>query len=35
MLGLDDMTIAIAYVISVASTVGCVVYGVVNWNSER
>lgn len=35
MLGLQDISIATAYLLSIASVVGCVVYGVVNWNSAN
>ena len=32
MLGLDDPTISLAYVLCVLSALLCVVYGAINWN---
>ena len=35
MLGLADWGIAMAYLASVIGAAGCVLYGVVNWNSSK
>jgi hypothetical protein len=32
MLGIDDTGIWLAYVLCIASTLLCVVYGIINWN---
>ncbi len=32
MLGMGDFSIFAAYVLCVASTLACVIYGVINWN---
>lgn len=32
MLGIDDISIVSALVLSLVSMVGCIVYGIVNWN---
>jgi hypothetical protein len=32
MLGLQDNSIFIAYMLSILSTLGCIVYGIFNWN---
>lgn len=32
LLGLKDPVIFLAYLLTVLSSVGCVVYGVINWN---
>jgi len=32
MLGLQDHSIFAAYMLSILSTLGCIVYGVLNWN---
>jgi hypothetical protein len=32
MLGIDDPVVLLAYILCVASTLLCVVYGVINWN---
>ncbi len=35
MLGLTDWGIVAAYLASVLGTVGCVLYGVINWNRSK
>ena len=32
MLGIDDPYVVLAYILCLASTVLCVIYGLVNWN---
>jgi hypothetical protein len=32
MLGIEDMWIALAYILCILSTIICVIYGIVNWN---
>jgi hypothetical protein len=32
MLGIEDKYVALAYVLCVASTLLCVIYGIMNWN---
>ena len=32
MLGLQDNSIFIAYMLSILSALGCIVYGLLNWN---
>jgi len=32
MLGLQDNSIFIAYMLSILSALGCIVYGIFNWN---
>ena len=32
MLGLQDNSIFIAYMLSIISALGCIVYGLLNWN---
>ena len=32
MLGIEDKGVALAYVLCIASTLLCVIYGVINWN---
>ena len=32
MLGMGDVSIFLAYILCIASTVACVIYGVINWN---
>ena len=32
MLGIEDKYVALAYILCIASTLLCVVYGVINWN---
>jgi len=34
MLGLADGQIVLAYVLSIAATIVCVVYGILNWNKD-
>jgi hypothetical protein len=34
MLGLEDNSIFLAYILSIVSALGCLVYGIVNWNKE-
>ncbi|MEA4894142.1 MAG: hypothetical protein VB064_02655 [Oscillospiraceae bacterium] len=34
MLGLTDVSICLAYLLSVGSAIFCVVYGVLNWNRD-
>ncbi len=34
MLGLQDVSILLAYLLSAGSAVLCVVYGVLNWNKD-
>jgi hypothetical protein len=34
MLGIKDVWILGAYLLSIASTLACVVYGIVNWNKD-
>ncbi len=34
MLGLGSMEIALAFWLSIGSTVLCVIYGIVNWNNS-
>jgi hypothetical protein len=35
MLGIDDPVVLLAYVLCLASTLLCVVYGVINWNKGQ
>jgi len=35
MLGLQDFGVASAYMLTILSAIGCVVYGVVNWNRPK
>ncbi len=35
MLGLQDPSILLAYLLSVGGTILCVVYGIVNWNRDN
>lgn len=32
MLGIEDKWVAAAYILCIASTLLCVVYGIINWN---
>lgn len=32
MLGIEDKYVALAYILCIASTILCVVYGAINWN---
>ena len=32
MLGIEDKFVALAYVLCIASTLLCLIYGIVNWN---
>ncbi len=32
MLGMGDFSIFLAYILCIASTLACVIYGVINWN---
>ncbi len=34
MLGLQDNSIFAAYMLSIASALGCIVYGILNWNKD-
>lgn len=34
MLGIPDVSVALAYVLTVLSTAACVVYGIANWNKD-
>jgi len=34
MLGMADPWVAIAYLLSILSTLGCIVYGILKWNDE-
>lgn len=31
-IGLDDPWVALAYLLSIAGSLACVIYGVINWN---
>lgn len=35
MLGIEDPYILLAYVLSFVSALGCVIYGILNWNKEE
>jgi len=32
MLGIEDKWVALAYILCIASTILCVIYGLINWN---
>lgn len=34
MFGLTDTSIILAYLLSVASSLLCVIYGIINWNKD-
>lgn len=34
MLGIDDPQIWIAYLLSIGSALGCIIYGVMHWNDK-
>ncbi len=34
MLGISDVSVLLAYVLLFVSTIGCIVYGLINWNRE-
>ena len=34
MLGLPHASVWLAYVLSIVSALGCVIYGIVNWNKD-
>jgi len=35
MLGLEDTGIMMAYLLSLLGAFGCIIYGVLNWNSSK
>jgi heme A synthase len=35
MLGLHDASVLVAYVLSILSTILCVIYGIANWNKDK
>lgn len=35
MLGISDVWICLAYILSVLGAIGCVLYGILNWNKGR
>ncbi|ADI74380.1 conserved hypothetical protein [Methanohalobium evestigatum Z-7303] len=35
MLGIEDPYILLAYILSFLSAIGCVIYGIFNWNKEE
>ena len=32
MLGIEDKVVALAYILCIASTILCLIYGAINWN---
>jgi hypothetical protein len=35
MLGITDVSVLLAYLLSIASAILCLVYGIVNWNTGK